>query len=646
MPNGPARLYDIPRHQTDPLNGVYRSAAGLFMGIFLSFWIATEVAANKLGYQPALGTPMAKHIYEPWAGMFWLAKFHSIQDARVQAAFTAEIDTLLICLGASVVLAGLVMARALRKISRKSDLHGSAHWATPDEIKRSGLLDGAGVYVGAIADDRGNVRYLRDDGPSHVLAFAPTRSGKGVGLVIPTLLSWPHSVVVHDIKGENFALTSGWRERELNSRILRFEPTSVGGSIHFNPLAEVRLGTDYEVQDVQNIVGIITDPDGRGADSEEAHWIATSSAFLLGVILHVLYYEKEKSLSGVAGLISNPAFQDARQLYSFLSAAEHDPELKYNWRDMDGAATMTHPVVAMAAQEMANRDPKEATSILSTAIRFLTLWRDPIVARNTRDSDFRIGDLMNDARPQSLYIIVPPSDIDRIKPLTRLLLNQIMRTLTNEMKFEGGRSVAHYKHRLLMMIDEFPSLGRLEIMQQGLAFMAGYGIKAYLIAQDVSQLAAAYGGASGRDETIMANCHIQVAFAPNKIETMDLLSKMAGNTTVRTETKSYSGGRMSVRNHVMVNSQETERPLITPDEVRRLPDEDALIFVAGQSPIYGKKIRYYEDRTFSERARIPAPAQIDRAAVAAPVVPVAAVPAASDVTDVPDAASSEVMTRG
>jgi type IV secretion system protein VirD4 len=308
------------------------------------------------------------------------------------------------------------------------------------------------------------------------------------------------------------------------------------------------------------------------------------------VILHVLYNEPDKSLGGVAAFLSDPTFESPTQMYQYMLNASPDRAV--------------HPVVAMAARDMLNKDPREATSVLSTAIRFLTLFRDPIVARNTSASDFTVDDLMNAERPLSLYLVVPPSDIDRLKPLTRLVLNQILRGLTTELAFSEGRGVANYRHRLLLMIDELPSLGRLEIVQTSLAFMAGYGIKAYLIAQDVAQLAAAYGGASGRDETIMANCHVQVAFAPNKIETMELLSKLAGTMTVRSESRSYSGARIGVRKNVMVNSQDTERALLTPDEARRLPGDDALVFVAGHAPIYAKKIRYFEDPTFAERARI------------------------------------------
>ena len=586
---------------------------------FLALWAATEYTAAKFAFQPALGTPLAPKVFEPWAGLTWQLRFAHASDPRVHAI----LNQYWLVLGAGLALAFLVAFaigfRSFKKGDAHSDLHGSAHWASEAEIKKTGLLGGgAGVYVGAWIDGGGRKRYLRHDGPEHILAFAPTRSGKGVGLVLPTLLSWPHSVLVHDIKGENYALTSGWRATELGSRILKFDPSSNDGSTcRYNPLDQVRLRTEFEVRDVQNIVQMLVDPDGRGGQGEESHWIATSSALLVGVVLHVLYFEPNKSLGGVAAFLSDPNFEEPRQMYNFMLNAAHDPQLELGWTDSSGLPTATHPVVAMAARDMLNKDPKEATSVMSTAIRFLTLFRDPIVARNTSSSDFSIDSLMNGDAPASLYLIVPPSDMDRLRPLTRLVMNQILRVLTAEMAFDKGRSVAGYKHRLLLMIDELPSLGKLDILQQSLAFMAGYGLKAYLITQDVAQLAAAYGGSSGRDETIMANCHVQVAFAPNRIETMELLSKLAGTTTIRNETKSFSGGRVGVRMHVMQNVQETERPLLTPDEARRLPTDDMLIFVAGNAPIYGSKIKYYEDPTFKKRAEI-APAASYRAPANAP----------------------------
>jgi type IV secretion system protein VirD4 len=612
--SGPQGLYSVDQKRSDPALAFFRGIGVIVIGSLLAIWVATQLVAMRFGYQPALGAPLAGHVYEPWAGIRWSFAFRNAHDPRIGAILGEFWSVFGFGFAFFLAVAFLLIARSIRRSrGNKTDLHGSAHWATEQEVKASKLLgNSAGVYVGAWVDSGGRTRYLRHDGPEHVLAFAPTRSGKGVGLVIPTLLSWPGSVIVHDIKGENYALTSGWRAKDLGSTILRFDPASPTGSVRFNPLGQVRLRTEYEIRDVQNIVQILTDPDGKAGQGEESHWIATSSALLVGVILHVLYAEPDKTLAGVASFLSDPAFEATTQMYHCMLGGKHDPEMERGWLDVSGQPTVTHPVVAMAARDMLNKDPKEATGVLSTAIRFLTLFRDPIVARNTSASDFTVESLMNDDHPASLYIIVPPSDMDRIKPLTRLMFNQILRGLTAEMSFQDGQSVAHYRHRLLMMIDELPSLGRLEIMQSSLAFMAGYGIKGYLICQDTAQLRAAYG----QDETIMANCHVQVAYAPNKMETAELISKMAGSMTVSQEQRSYSGSRFGIRGNVQVNMHETERPLVTPDEVRRLPADDALVFVSGHAPIYGKKIKYYSDPTFSARAKIVPPGPV--APVASP----------------------------
>lgn len=592
--------------QQDPLNGWLRALGLGVMMVLLAIWISTQYVAARFGFQRALGVPLFPHVYAPWDGLAWEVRFHHLADPRVREIL---MQFWIGAGGGSLLGFAAALVTGVRfqsKTKRGTDAHGSAHWADKKEVEATGLVGKTdGVYVGAWKDPQnGTVHYLRDDGPAHVLAFAPTRSGKGVGLVLPTLLSWPHSAVVHDIKGENYALTAGWRERDLRSRILKFEATSIDGtSCKFNPLLEVRLRTPYEVQDVQNIVNMLVDPDGKGAEGDDAHWIVSASAMLTGIVLHVLYAEPQPSLGTVAAMLSSPMFESTAQMFEYMLNTAHDPELGCNWKDASGQPTATHPVVAMAARDMLNKAPEEGGSILSTAVRFLTLFRDPIVANNVSSSDFAVRDLMHDDRPLSLYLVIPPSDMDRLKPLTRLIFNQILRALTSEMKFEDGRSVASYKHRLLMMIDELPSLGRLEILQNALAYMAGYGIKGYLITQDVAQLQSAYGGANS-SETIQANCHVQVAYAPNKIETMELLSKMAGQSTVRTEQRSYSGGRFGWKSNVQISVAETERPLLTPDEARRLPPDDALIFVAGHAPIYGRKIKYYEDGIFSERAKI------------------------------------------
>ena len=268
-------------------------------------------------------------------------------------------------------------------------------------------------------------RYLRHDGPEHVLAVAPTRSGKGVGLVVPTLLTWPGSAVVHDIKGENWVLTAGWRAQF--SHCLLFDPTNPL-SARFNPLLEVRKGA-HEVRDVQNIADILVDPEG--AKERRDHWEKTAHALLTGAILHVLYAEEEKTLARVATFLADPSRSILRTLRIMLTT---------NHLGTD-EAPLAHPAVASIARELLNKSDNERSGVVSTAMSFLGLYRDPLIAANTARSDWRIADLMQAERPVSLYLVVPPSDISRTKPLVRLILNQIARRLTETLP-TSGRGVA------------------------------------------------------------------------------------------------------------------------------------------------------------------------------------------------------------
>jgi type IV secretion system protein VirD4 len=350
---------------------------------------------------------------------------------------------------------------------------------------------------------------------------------------------------------------------------------------------------------------MLIDPDGQGSRD---HWDLTAHDLLVGVILHVLYAERDKTLHGCLRLLADPA----RAIESTLSAmltAVHDPAGALGWADGTGQPTRTHPAVAGAARTLLNKSDNERSSVVSSAVKFLNLYRDPVVVRNTETSDFGVRDLMHAEVPVSLYLTVPPADIHRTRPLLRLLLQQIVSRLTEAMDFADGRAVAGYRHRLLLMLDEFPTLGRMDVLQTALAYLPGYGITAYLIVQDLTQLAHAYG----RYDSIVSNCHVRVAYAANKVETARLISDMAGTMTVHKETRTYTGNRLNpVLMHVMASEQETSRPLLTPDEVMRLPEDAALIFVAGQPAIYGRKIRYYADPVFTDRAKIHPPARSDR----------------------------------
>jgi type IV secretion system protein VirD4 len=259
-----------------------------------------------------------------------------------------------------------------------------------------------------------------------------------------------------------------------------------------------------------------------------------------------------------------------------------------------------HPVVASAAREVLNKSDNERSGVLSTAMSFLGLYRDPTVATTTSACDWRITDLVDAERPVSLYLVIPPSDISRTKPLVRLVLNQIGRRLTERLE---GDPAKRRKHQLLMMLDEFPALGRLDFFETALAFMAGYGIRAYLIAQSLNQISKAYG----ENNAILDNCHVRIAFSSNDERTAKRISDALGTATELRAQRNYAGNRLAPwLSHVMVSRQETARPLLTPGEVMQLPPADELVLVSGLAPIRAKKLRYYEDPNFTTRVA-PAP---------------------------------------
>ncbi|MDR6190316.1 type IV secretion system protein VirD4 [Agrobacterium pusense] len=542
-----------------------------FTIVLVMAWAATQWTAWRLGFQAQLGNPWFElagwPVYYPPAFFWWWYAF----DAYAPSMFV-EGGVIAASGGLMAIAAAIMMSIVRAREARSVATYGSARWADDKEIHAAGLLGPDGVVLGRRERD-----YLRHDGPEHVLCFAPTRSGKGVGLVVPTLLTWPGSCIVHDIKGENWTLTAGFRGK--HGRVLLFDPTNAKSSA-YNPLLEVRQG-EWEVRDVQNIADILVDPEG--SLDRRNHWEKTSHSLLVGAILHVLYAEPEKTLAGVANFLSDPR----RPVEATLRAMMDTPHL--------GEAGV-HPVIASSARELLNKSDNERSGVLSTAMSFLGLYRDPIVARVTARCDWRIADIVGGEKPASLFLVVPPSDINRTKPLIRLILNQIGRRLTEELHTSGKR------HRLLLMLDEFPALGRLDFFESALAFMAGYGLKSFLIAQSLNQIERAYGP----NNAILDNCHVRVSFATNDERTAKRVSDALGTATELRDSTNYAGHRLSPwLGHLMVSRQETARPLLTPGEIMQLPPNEEIVMVAGTPPIRATKARYFDDARLQERIIAP-----------------------------------------
>ena len=529
-------------------------------------WAATQWTAWRLGFQPQLGSPWIYigrlPVYAPPAFFLWWCWF----EAYAPRVFT-EGAVIAGSGGVGALVTAVIMSLRRAREREAVITYGSARWARVDEIQAAGLLGPDGVFLGRFGG-----KYLRHDGPEHVLCFAPPRSGKGVGLVVPTLLTWPETVIVHDIKGENYERTAGWRARF--GRVLLFDPTNPE-SAAYNPLREIRNG-DAAVRDAQNIADILVDPEG--ARERRDHWEKTSHSLLVGAILHVLYAETNKTLAGVAEFLSDTSRSFEKTLHIMMKTQHLG----------DGI----HNIIASTAREVLNKSENERSGVLSTAMTALALYREPVVAKVTSRSDWRISDLVQRDDPASLYLVVPASDISRTRSLLRLILNQIARRLTEKLNDPSRR------YRVLLMLDEFPALGRLDFFETALAFMAGYGLKSFLIAQSLNQIQKAYG----EYNSILDNCHIRVAFATNDERTARRVSDALGTSTELRAMRNYAGPRLAPwLPHMMVSRQETARPLLTPGEVMQLPPTEEIVLVSGLAPIRARKARYYEDPELKKR---------------------------------------------
>ncbi len=540
----------------------------------LSAVTATQWVAEALGHQPQLGPPdavvMGVRLYAPWKFLLWWYHY----DAYARDIFQTGG---LICLAgvALAVVTAFAFSLWRSREAKNANTYGTARWASARDIRRLHLTSGDGVILGAWKND-----VLRHDGDEHVLVVAPTNTGKSVGVSLPTGLVWRHSYIALDLKGENWTVTSGLRESF--GPVYRFAPTETGAH-RYNPLTQIRRG-DAEVRDTQILADMLVDPEG--ALRERSHWQLRAFELLVAVILWTLYVERQKTLARVAELLADPQRPITRLLEEMLARPIRNGS--------------PHPVVAAGARQLLDMAEAERSGVVSTALGYLVLYRDPILARATEVSDFSIEDIIAGARPVSLYLVIPPEEISRLKALLRLVLNQILKRLTEVAGQTQGPNNQSSGRRVLLMLDEFPQLGRLDFFEHALAYIRGYRIKACLVAQSLNQIAQAYGEHS----SILDNAHIRVAFACNDERTAKRISDMLGVTTETRAQMNYAGSRMAPwLGHTMVSRQEVPRPLLTPGEVMQLPPTDALILTGGSPPIRAQKVRYFDNPAFVTRVR-------------------------------------------
>ena len=564
------------------------------LGVFflLGNIAATQYFAYKLGYQGLLGSSLFtlynKPVYFPFDFWIWFFKYY----ADAPKVFASGFSILGITFGIGLIVVNLIKRNHWKKQLTSC---GTAHWASREEIKEAKLMDGKGIFLGKTEDGF----YLRDNDDRHAMVISPTRGGKGTGLVTPTALSWPESAVFIDIKGEIYGLSAGYRKNVLGQTVIRFDPSNAEGSACFNPLDEVRLYTENEVKDTINIVHAVVRPDGS---DKPDHWRDLAGSLIEGVALHLKYTQNgSASFSDVLNFIFGeiPIRERLQEMAETVHATTEEQKsfLQVKYGVHDGV----HPFVKQKAYTFLQKEEKEFAGIMSTVEEVLKDYFDPILARNTDQSSFHINDLMNADKAISLYLIVPPSDLERLAKFFRLIVVLIYQRLTEKMEFENGRPVTNYKHKLLLLLDEFPALGRISEFEKALGYIAGYGLRAFIIVQGLNQLFKPE--MYGRNTSIIDNCHIRVFHTPNDRETPEYMSNTMGKETIQVKNKSYQNDLMQFLGENSYNVQEKGRELMTAAEVSSMDSEDEIIFVAGKAPIRCKKIRYYKDKNFQQRLK-------------------------------------------
>jgi type IV secretion system protein VirD4 len=377
-----------------------------------------------------------------------------------------------------MLVAFLNMRRTKKYLTGSEDLHGSAKWADAATIEETGLIEtDTGVYVGGWYDkELQRLHYLRHDGPEHILAFAPTRSGKGVGLVIPTLLAWQESVIVYDIKGENWAKTSGFRAEGLDQLCMKFSPVEDGNGSRFNPLAEVRIRTNRDVSDAQNLADMLV---RSGEDSaQERYWQDAASSIMTGMLLHVCYAAaaegRAATLSDLCLVFTFPGISFRDTLNGLLNYP-HDPNYERGWRTPNGDRTKTHPTVREKVQEMLDKEDKDFSGVLSTAKTASRSTAIPLVGEELRRQRFHNS---GSRKQLPAHIPLPLSSSERQDSAAASHPAHVHDDLiTEKMDFENGAQKPN-RHRLLFLIDEF-RLSKHAHFADALSYMGGYGLKAF-----------------------------------------------------------------------------------------------------------------------------------------------------------------------
>jgi type IV secretion system protein VirD4 len=464
---------------------------------------------------------------------------------------------------------GLVGAAALA-IGRqlRPPLHGAARWANEGQLAGAGLRAKHGIVLG-----RKGGRLLTFGGPEHVMLYAPTRTGKGVGVVIPNLLNWPDSVVVLDVKRENWLASAGFRAAH-GQQVILFDPLDPEGrTARFNPLGHIDRADPNAVLDELQKLSVMLFPAPSNSDP---FWAEAARTGFIGVGAYV------------AGTPDLPF--SLGTIYRELTAGEPRTRLKDNVAARAKAGRPLSPGAANALADFCSASDNTFASIKQTITSRMNLWLNPRICSATDASDFDLRDLRD--KRMSLYLAVSPDNLARVAPLYNLLLQQLVDLNVRELPTAERHTVP-----VLVLLDEFARLGHAGVIAHAFSYVAGYGLRLLPVLQSPAQLRAEYG--PDLAEEIMANCGLEIAFAPKELKVAQDLSERLGYWT-------YSGRSMSrptafSKGNRSTTESDQRRALMMPQELIQMPSGKLIGLRAGLPPVRADKIVYWRERAFTRR---------------------------------------------
>ncbi len=469
---------------------------------------------------------------------------------------------------AGLFVVGLVAIAIFR---RGPALHGTARFAREAEIRREGLRSRTGIVVG-----RRRGRFLIFGGNEHVLLEAPTRAGKGVGVVIPNLLTWPDSTVVLDVKRENWAASAGFRAR-AGQRIYLFDPLDPDGrSARYNPLAHIHRADDTDViNELQKIAGMLFPAPERS----DPFWAESARAAFVGV---------------GALVASNPGLPfTIGEIYRWLTTGDPKNDLPKALEEAGRAGQRLSQPCVSAVQDFASASDNTFSGIKQTITARLNLWLNPMVDAATATSDFDLRDVRR--HRVSIYLGVSPDNIDRISPVYSLFLQQLVDLNTRELP-DPATAVP-----VLVLLDEFARLGKASVIANGFSYVAGYGLRLLPVVQSRAQLRAIYG--PDVTEEIIANCGLEIVFTPKELKVANELSERLGSFTMNVKSRSRTiHGLLANRS---ISESDQRRALLLPQELMQMPKSELLLLRGGVPPVRGKKIAYFRMSLFTKRVLPP-----------------------------------------